>query len=312
MSAVLSTLLERLRQDNTSGATELALAAVELLTVFVESPAPLPSFQQALVRLVSDMLAAQPSMAILITLGQHVFQACPPELDPALARQALRHSLASFRSHIQHSTASLCEQALDVIPAQASVLTYSNSGTVTAALQYAFMHGRLKRVLLSESRPAYDGRLQALELLRHGIPVEFSIDMALFERLSEADVVLVGADAVTSQGVCNKLGTHPLALLAQQQHVPMFSLCTTGKFLPATALPFLHIADHPSQEVWAEAPVSLRVTNRYFDTTPLACLRGVVSEEGLHTAEALHQRLGTLPFSPIFQELLSQRSSSDH
>src|SRR5438445_87537 len=80
-------------------------------------------------------------------------------------------------------------------------------------------HGRVRRVLLSESRPAYDGRPQALALLESGLAVEYSIDMALFERLAEADVVVVGADAVFPDHLINKLGTHALAQLAHLQGI---------------------------------------------------------------------------------------------
>src|SRR4029434_11125284 len=102
--------------------------------------------------------------------------------------------------------------------------------------------------------PAYDGRLQAAALLAHGIAVDYSIDMALFERLPEAQDVLVGAETVFPGGLVNKLGTYPLAQMAQCNHVPIFSLCTSGKFLPAAATTLMRFVDHPGQEVWPEAP----------------------------------------------------------
>jgi len=307
-------LLQRLRADNTAGATTLVELALDILEAFAtQESAPLPrDFSAALQHLVGAVLAAQPSMAVMLNLAQQIVQACPEELPPATARQQLQQTLAAFRRDLRRSTEALCQQALAVLPPQSTVLTYSNSATVVAALRYAHARGRVRRVLLSESRPAYDGRPQTLALLEHGIAVEYSIDMALFERLPEADVVLVGADAVFPDRLINKLGTHALAQLAQLRGVPFYSLSATSKFLPAAAATLWRIVDHPGEEVWPAAPQNLSISNRYFDATPLTLLSGIVSEQGLSTPEALRCLLEQRELSPLLLRLASSRASGDH
>ena len=307
-------LLQRLRADNTAGATTLVELALDILEAFAtQESAPQPrDFSAALQHLVGAVLAAQPSMAVMLNLAQQVVQACPEELPPATARRQLQQTLAAFRRDLRRSTEALCQQALAVLPPQSTVLTYSNSATVVAALRYAHARGRVRRVLLSESRPAYDGRPQTLALLEHGIAVEYSIDMALFERLPEADVVLVGADAVFPDRLINKLGTHALAQLAQLRGVPFYSLSATSKFLPAAAATLWRIVDHPGEEVWPGAPTNLSISNRYFDATPLTLLSGIVSEQGLSTPEALRCPLEQRELSPLLLRLASSRASGDH
>ena len=307
-------LLQRLRTDNVSGATTLVELALDILEAFAaqESSQKPPAFVTALETLVDAVLAAQPSMAVMINLAQQALQACPDDLPLTTVRQQLQQTLAAFRRDLRSSTEALCHRTLAVLPPQSTVLTYSNSATVIAALRYAHDHGRIRRVLLSESRPAYDGRLQALALLAYGITVEYSIDMALFERLAEADVVVVGADAVFPEHLVNKLGTHALAHLARLQGIPCFSLCTANKFLPTAATALLRITDHPDQEVWPEAPDGLAISNRYFDTTPLALLSGIVSDQGIYTPEALRSLLQPQTLSPALQRLASARAASNH
>jgi translation initiation factor eIF-2B subunit delta len=209
--------------------------------------------------------------------------------------------------------AALCRQALTILPPQATVLTYSNSATVLAALQYAHRHGRVRRVLLSESRPAYDGRSQAAALLTHGLEVEYGIDMALFDRIPEAQVILVGADAVFPHGLVNKMGTHPLAQMARLHQVPLFSLCTSGKFLPATAAPLVRFVEHPGDEVWPAAPPGVHLHNRYFDLTPLPLFRGIVSEDRLYAPAALCTHLERQELAPALRRLASGRvAGNDH
>jgi translation initiation factor 2B subunit (eIF-2B alpha/beta/delta family) len=310
----ISQILQRLRTDNVSGATTLVELALDVLEAFATQEASQTphEFVMALETLVDAVLAAQPSMAAMINLAQHVLQACPNDLPLPTVRQQLQQTLAAFRRDLRASTEGLCQRALAVLPPQSTVLTYSNSATVIAALRYAYDHGRIRRVLLSESRPAYDGRPQALALLEYGIAVEYSIDMALFERLAEANVVVVGADAVFPEHLVNKLGTHALARLARLQGILCFSLCAANKFLPTAATALLRITEHPGQEVWPEAPDGLVTNNRYFDTTPLALLSGIVSDQGIYTPEALRLLLQHQELSPALQRLASGRTASNH
>ena len=305
-------LLQRLQTDNTSGATTLVALALDILEAFATQESAPHDFRAALKHLVGAILAAQPSMAVMINLAQQALQACPEELPLATARRQLQQTLTAFRRDVRSSTEALCQQALAVLPPQSTVLTYSNSATVVAALRYAHDRGCVRRVLLSESRPAFDGRPQALALLEHDIAVEYSIDMALFERLPEADVVLVGADAVFPDRLINKLGTHALAQLAPLRGVPLYSLCVASKFLPATATALWHIVDRPREEVWPDAPNTLSISNRYFDATPLTLLSGLVSDQGLYTPEALRLLLEQRELSPLLLWLASGRAPSNH
>src|SRR5215813_13790155 len=304
-------LLQRLRTDNVSGATTLVELALDILEAFAtqETSQTTHEFVTALETLVNAVLAAQLSMAVMINLAQHVFQVGPEDQPLTTVREQLQQTLTAFRRDLHASTAVLCQRALTVLPSQSTVLTYSNSATVIAALRYAHDHGRIRRVLLSESRPAYDGRPQAAALLEYGLAVEYSIDMALFERLAEANVVVIGTDAVFPEYLVNKLGTRALAQLAQLQGVPCFSLCAANKFLPMAATTLLRITDHPRQEVWLEAPDGLAISNRYFDTIPLALLSGIVSDQGLYTPEALRLRLQPQQLSPALQRLASGRTA---
>src|SRR3989442_3057795 len=132
----IAQLLQRLQADNTSGATTLVELALDILEAFSgQKAAQEPhDFGAALETLVGTMLAAQPSMAVLINLAQQVLQACPEALPLATIRQQLQQALATFRHDVRRSTEVLCQQALTILPPRVTVLTYSNSATVIAAL----------------------------------------------------------------------------------------------------------------------------------------------------------------------------------
>jgi translation initiation factor 2B subunit (eIF-2B alpha/beta/delta family) len=144
-------------------------------------------------------------------------------------KQRVQEALSDFRRALRQSMEALCREALRILPPRATVLTYSNSTTVTAALHHARAAGHLDRVLLSEARPAFDGRPLAISLAKIGVGVDYSTDMALFARLRDADLVLLGADAIFPMYFLNKVGTHALAELARVRNVPCFALCAANK-----------------------------------------------------------------------------------
>jgi translation initiation factor 2B subunit (eIF-2B alpha/beta/delta family) len=243
-------------------------------------------------------------LAVMLDLAQRVLVHFRDDLSFPMMKQRVQEALVEFRHEQRRSMEALCEQALGIFPSHATVLTYSNSATVTAALCHAHAHGHLDRVLLSEARPAFDGRPLARKLAEAGVTVEYGIDMGLFAGLAEADLVVFGADAVFPTHFLNKIGTHALAELAQARGVPpCFSLCASNKFLPAAATGLLRILSHRTDEIWPEAVRGVRVHNRYFEEIPLSLLRGVVSDQGVHTPETVRLMLQQRSLPAALQRL---------
>ncbi len=79
---------------------------------------------------------------------------------------------------------------------------------------------------------------------------------ALF--LGQADLVLVGADAITEAAAVNKAGTHLLALAAHAAGVPVYVAADTSKLSPK---PLVSIAfPGEQQEEQQEEPAAEEVT----------------------------------------------------
>ena len=139
-----------------------------------------------------------------------------------------------------------------------------------------------------------------------GIPVDYSTDMALFAGLREADVVLLGADAIFPTHFLNKVGTHALAELARVRDVPCFIICVANKCLPAAAARLLKITRHSSDEVWSDAAPGVRVHNDYFEEIPLPLLTGIVTDQGLWRPDDLRTMLEQRPLLPALLRLTSE------
>ena len=122
-----------------------------------------------------------------------------------------------------------------------------------------------------------------------GVETTFIVDSAARSFISKADLVIVGADAITSEGnVVNKIGTSTLALLAYEARKPFYVVSELLKFDPET----LHgsyegIEQRSPSEVWKEAPEKLIVRNPAFDVTPSRYIHGLICEEGIIAPQAV-------------------------
>jgi ribose 1,5-bisphosphate isomerase len=176
-----------------------------------------------------------------------------------------------------------------------TVFTHCHSSAVTETLIKAYESGKRFRVIQTETRPKYQGRITARELVAAGIDTTMIVDSAARHFMKEIDFVLVGSDAVTSEGnVINKIGTSQVALAANEARIPFYVLCTLLKFDPVTIHgEFEAIEERNVEEIWDDPPEGLKLRNPAFDVTRRDYIHGIITEEGIispHSIlEAVHR-----------------------
>lgn len=271
--------LRALGEDRRAGAAEIADRAAALLAAFCrEQRRSDPRLPYALGALAEATLTVHPSMAPLLNLANRVQAAA--EAD-GRALPTLQQSLADFRRRRRQATAAIARRWARRVPRGATMLTYSYSSTVLAALAAA--RPRLARVIVSEGRPGYEGRVVAERLARLRVSVLLVIDAALAEQVGAADLVVVGADAVLAGAYVNKVGTRQLQEEARARRRPFFVLADTSKILPAGLAAFHRLEEPRAREVWRTAPSGVTLSNRCFETIPLERQVTLVTERGVFT-----------------------------
>ena len=122
-----------------------------------------------------------------------------------------------------------------------------------------------------------------------GIETMFIVDSAARSFMGDVDLVVVGADAITSEGnVVNKIGSSSIAVLAHEARKPFYVVSELLKFDPETLQWRMrkNRATKPS-EVWNEAPAKLTVRNPAFDVTPNRYIHGLICEEGIIAPQSI-------------------------
>jgi ribose 1,5-bisphosphate isomerase len=167
------------------------------------------------------------------------------------------------------------------------LLTHCNSSAAIEVMKTAWMQGRKFEVLVTETRPRFQGHITAHELAKAGIPVTLILDDAVRYFMQHVDKVLVGADAITANGaLVNKIGTSMVALAAHEARVRVFVAAETYKFSPETMIgELVKIEDRdPAEMISPEQRRqigSIKVLNPSFDVTPPEFIDLIITERGI-------------------------------
>jgi ribose 1,5-bisphosphate isomerase len=188
-----------------------------------------------------------------------------------------------FLKDLEDSKEHIAEIGANRIRDGSVVFTHCHSSTVTRLLGKAKADGKDFKVICTETRPAFQGRITAKELVDLGIETTFIVDSAARTFMGKVDLVIVGADAITSEGnVVNKIGSSGIAVLAHEARVPFYVVSELLKFDPRTLKGECEkIEQRSPAEVWSDAPPKLIVRNPAFDVTSNRYIHGLICEEGI-------------------------------
>ncbi len=165
-----------------------------------------------------------------------------------------------------------------VIIEGATYMTHCHSSEVVAAFKMGKREGKNFRVIVTETRPALQGKITAKELMDAGIDVTYIVDSAASSFIKQTNAVIMGIDSIREEGVYNKIGSYAIALAANKAGTPVYFLGNTMKIDRRKTI---MIEERPSKEV-----IDLRtlkgadIKNPAFDMTPWNLIEAVITERG--------------------------------
>jgi translation initiation factor 2B subunit (eIF-2B alpha/beta/delta family) len=271
-------LLAKLIDDETSGAEQLVPVALDVIEAILEHDS-----EEEIARMI-DITAETiqerlPEMIALRRIARSIEK---------LPRENLHEELAILVSELRErrirETASVAQLASSLIRENSTVATISQSSTVLNAFFRAKDSGLDFHVIVPIGEPAKEGTLTAKRLAEHEIDVTLIPDAAMAIAASRADLVIVGADAITREFFINKVGTSMLAIASRHYGVPFYVCARLVKFIHQENLPrrlrtisASELNPPKSEYITAGAPL--------FDKTPLSLVTGVITEGGIVSPE---------------------------
>jgi len=233
-----------MKQDKISGASEIERKATNYIKNYLG--------KKELFNKCYRLLSLYPSMASIWNIANFAF---------LYGKKAIKKF-----EEMERANKKVIENGIKFFEKYKTVLTYSRSSILSKILQNCNV-----KVICSEGRPRYEGRLLAKEL---GNKAVLTADAMLFSFVEKADFVAVGADAILGKGIVNKVGTYALALVAKEKKKPFIVFASTFK-----TFPFVFVKEENPNEIWKNAPVKIK--NFYFDFTPANLISLFITENGM-------------------------------
>ena len=166
-------------------------------------------------------------------------------------------------------------------------MTHCNSHAALSILTTAFENGKGISVIATESRPRRQGLSTIHHLNKVGIPTTLIVDSAVRYYMKDVDMVIVGADAISTDGtLVNKIGTSQLALAAHESRKIFMVAAETFKFSPSTIVGnLIEIEERSADEIIDPLLIAdlshLQVKNPAFDFTPPRYIDMIVTDVGI-------------------------------
>lgn len=237
----------------------------------------------ALIKAKEILLKTRPTEPCMRNTLNYIFV----DVDKKNLIENIKKKIEEVNNHFDEASQKIVKIGSKKIINKSIVFTHCHSSAVMDILKEAKKLGKNFTVYNTETRPLFQGRLTAKELAREKIPVKHFIDSAARIALKQADLMLIGADAITSEGkVINKIGSEQFAEIAEKFDVPVYSCTDSWKFDPQTVFGYEEeIEKRGAKEVWAEAPKGVTVSNYAFEKINPDLVAGVISELGIYKPE---------------------------
>jgi len=193
-----------------------------------------------------------------------------------------KQPMEKILAHFTEAQIKINSEVYRLIKQKDIIFTHCHSTNVTLALINAKKKGKKFQVYNTETRPLFQGRKTARELKKNKIKVTMFIDSAMAIALEKkqgtkkVSKIFIGADALTKNGVINKVGSGMLAELAKKHKIPLYVIADSWKFTPKS----IGIEQRKLNEVWDKAPKNIKIRNPAFEFVPKKLITKIVTEHG--------------------------------
>jgi ribose 1,5-bisphosphate isomerase len=286
---------DRIRRLEVQGARNVAITAIKAIEAGAKRSKA--RGKEAFLKELSDakevLFASRETEPLMRNAIRHIVHAVKKTDEESVKElvDLVSQVSSQFLESLERSKEKIAAIGSKRVSNNSKVLTHCHSSTVTNMLLRAKQEGKSFEVVCTESRPVFQGRITAKEMLDAGIETTLIVDSAVRYFMNEVDLVVVGADAITSEGnVINKIGTSMVALATKEARTPFYVVSELLKFDPVTIHgDYEEIEERSSIEVWDDPPSGLTIRNPAFDVTRREFIHGIICEEGIISPHSISE-----------------------
>jgi len=275
----VSDAADRIKRLEVQGARNVAITAIKAIEAGAKRSKSNEKqrFLEELTDAKTVLFASRETEPLMRNAIRHIVHAVETSEEESVRElvEVVSRVSSQFLESLERSKEKIAAVGSKRVSNGSKVLTHCHSSTVTNMLLRAKQEGKSFKVVCTESRPVFQGRITAKEMLDAGIETTLIVDSA----------------AITSEGnVINKIGTSMVALAAKEARTPFYVVSELLKFDPLTIHgDYETIEERSPQEVWKDAPSGLNIRNPAFDVTRREFIHGIICEEGIVSPHSISE-----------------------
>lgn len=289
-------VVEDIKSVKIQGATNVAIATFEGIKLFINSEGNKYSSYELFINEVEKigyLLAnarpneplAQNGVKFIINMMKIKYHG---EKDVKKVGEQILKLVEEYLNFIKEGKERIVENGKAVLtPSIKGILTHCHSSTAEKLIINHLHNLPDGKVVCTETRPLFQGRTTAKNLLASGLDTTLIADSAVESFIIgkgtfPIDTVFIGCDEITMQGdAVNKIGSWGVAHAAYFANKPVYIVGSILKTNVSTAYRPIQIEMRNAVEIWPEAPEGLKMVNPSFEIVDHRMITGFITELGV-------------------------------
>ncbi|MCA9376623.1 hypothetical protein H6762_02345 [Candidatus Nomurabacteria bacterium] len=293
-------VIKDIKEIKIQGATNVALATFEGLKLFLSqypSDKPYHEFLLDLEKTGYILANARPNEPLAkngVKFVMNMIRIKHPGMDDtATAISKVDELVAEYLLFIQQAKDKIVENSTAILGGVDEVVTHCHSSTAEKIIINQSKRIDNFSAVCTETRPLFQGRITAKNLLDAGVDTTMIADSAvesfiIGRGVRNTDVVFIGCDEITIQGdTINKIGSWGVALAAYYASKPIYVVGSILKTDISTAYRPIEIEMRDARELWQDAPEGLKMVNPAFELVNRQLITGYITEIGILKPEEI-------------------------
>ena len=290
-------ILNDIKTLKIQGATNVAKASLEVLNL-VSKKSKAKTFDSYFKELESvrdKILKTRPTEPMAYNIIGLIIKDLKEYPNLEKAKKDLPRLIKYYVNRIKESKEEIGRIGSGLIRNGYTILTHCHSSTVMSIFKSARESGKKFKVICTETRPLYQGRITAKELLKYKIDTTMIVDSAVSNVMKDVDVAFIGSDLITATGdIVNKVGSMNVALACKRTDTPLYVAASILKLDTSTLFGRTPVIEQRDpREVWPNPPRGLKILNPAFEIVPSDLIKAIITEKGIIRPDSVYDAFRT-------------------
>lgn len=286
-------IVEDIKSLKIQGATNVCIATFEGMKLYLElsKTQDFETFKEEFFETGRDLANTRPNEPLArngVHYIKYFFKQKHADISQvSSAREILKDLCDEYLGLITSAKKNSIERSAKYLTNYDKILTHCHSSTVVDLIKEISKGDKNFEVVSTETRPLYQGRITAKNLIDAGIKTTLIADsaaesFAVNRGSVPIDVVFLGSDQIMKDGyVINKIGSWGIAVAAHYGGKPLYIVSNLLKFDKESVYSDVEIEIREDRELWPEAPRNLDMYNPAFEIIDNSLITGFVTEFGI-------------------------------